>query len=148
MGVTIRRPAPSSSGALPLRAVGEPTPERPGPGPMPDALLRALDLTIGRRVEGLLAGEHRSRLLGRGTELAQVRPYVLREHVVAAVDDRQRPRRLDQRDRPTRARSVRDQLAQLREAVRGRLARRGGQRDGVADERRVDVDLERRPLQR
>ena len=43
---------------------------------MPDALLRALELTIGRRVEGLLAGEHRSRLLGRGTELAQVRPYV------------------------------------------------------------------------
>ncbi len=60
------------------RALGiaEPTPERPGPGPMPDALLRALELTIGRRVEGLLAGEHRSRILGRGTELAQVRPYV------------------------------------------------------------------------
>jgi uncharacterized protein (DUF58 family) len=56
--------------------VAEPTPERPGPGPMPDALLRALDLTIGRRVEGLLAGDHRSRLLGRGSELAQVRPYV------------------------------------------------------------------------
>ena len=51
MGVTIRRPAPTSSGALPLRAVGEPTPERPGPGPMPDALLRAMELTIGRRVE-------------------------------------------------------------------------------------------------
>jgi uncharacterized protein (DUF58 family) len=43
---------------------------------MPDALLRALDLTIGRRVEGLLAGDHRSKLLGRGSELAQVRPYV------------------------------------------------------------------------
>ena len=52
------------------------TPERPGPGPMPDALLRALELTIGRRVEGLLAGDHRSALLGRGSELAQVRPYV------------------------------------------------------------------------
>jgi uncharacterized protein (DUF58 family) len=60
-----------------LRAFGvEATPERPGPGPMPDALLRALELTIGRRVEGLLAGDHRSALLGRGTELAQVRPYV------------------------------------------------------------------------
>lgn len=60
-----------------LRAFGvEATPDRPGPGPMPDALLRALELTIGRRVEGLLAGDHRSALLGRGSELAQVRPYV------------------------------------------------------------------------
>jgi uncharacterized protein (DUF58 family) len=43
---------------------------------MPDGLLRALDVTIGRRVEGLLAGDYRSALLGSGTELAQVRPYV------------------------------------------------------------------------
>ena len=50
-------------------------PSRPGPGPLPHALLRALDLTIGRRVEGLLAGDYRSSLLGIGTELAQVRPY-------------------------------------------------------------------------
>ena len=57
----------------PLRA--EPTPERPGPGPLPDALLRALEVTIGRRVGGLLAGDYRSTLLGEGTELAQVRPY-------------------------------------------------------------------------
>ena len=48
---------------------------RPGPGPLPDALLRALDLMIGRRVEGLLAGDHRSSQLGAGSELAQVRPY-------------------------------------------------------------------------
>ena len=54
----------------------EPTPELPGPGPMPDAVLRALDLTIGRRMEGLLAGDYRSQHLGEGTELAQVRPYV------------------------------------------------------------------------
>jgi uncharacterized protein (DUF58 family) len=54
----------------------EPTPERPGPGPLPDALLRALDLTIGHRIEGLLAGDYRSTLHGEGTELAQVRPYV------------------------------------------------------------------------
>ena len=51
------------------------TPDRPGPGPLPDALLRALDLTIGRRVEGLLSGDYRSALLGVGSELAQVRPY-------------------------------------------------------------------------
>jgi uncharacterized protein (DUF58 family) len=50
-------------------------PSRPGPGPLPEALLRALDLTIGRRVEGLLAGDYRSTVLGLGTELAQVRPY-------------------------------------------------------------------------
>jgi uncharacterized protein (DUF58 family) len=43
---------------------------------MPGALLRALDLSIGRRMEGLLAGDYRSTLLGDGTELAQVRPYV------------------------------------------------------------------------
>jgi len=52
------------------------TPARPGPGPLPEALLRALDLTIRRRVEGMLSGEHRSALLGTGSELAQVRPYV------------------------------------------------------------------------
>src|SRR6195952_2687287 len=42
---------------------------------MPDALLRALDVTVGRKMEGLLAGDYRSNLLGDGTELAQVRPY-------------------------------------------------------------------------
>jgi len=53
-----------------------PTPARPGPGPMPEGLLRALDITIGRRMEGMLAGDYRSTLLGRGSELALVRPYV------------------------------------------------------------------------
>ena len=43
---------------------------------MPEALLRALDISIGRRVEGLLAGDYRSSLHGEGTELALVRPYV------------------------------------------------------------------------
>src|SRR5512138_870940 len=42
---------------------------------MPDALLRALDVTVGRKMEGLLAGDYRSNVLGDGTELAQVRPY-------------------------------------------------------------------------
>src|SRR5215208_4844543 len=51
------------------------TPARPGPGPTPEALLRALDLTVGRRIRGLLPGEYRARDLGGGTELAQVRPY-------------------------------------------------------------------------
>jgi uncharacterized protein (DUF58 family) len=52
-----------------------PTPDRPGPGPLPGALLRALDVTIGRRIEGVLAGDYRASLQGDGTELAQLRPY-------------------------------------------------------------------------
>jgi uncharacterized protein (DUF58 family) len=51
------------------------SPARPGPGPTPEALLRALDLTVGRRIRGLLPGEYRAHDLGGGTELAQVRPY-------------------------------------------------------------------------
>jgi uncharacterized protein (DUF58 family) len=51
------------------------TPERPGPGPMSDALLRALDLDVRRRIDGLLAGDYRATRWGPGTELAQVRPY-------------------------------------------------------------------------
>jgi uncharacterized protein (DUF58 family) len=47
----------------------------PGRGPMPEALLRALDVTIGRRLGGLLAGDYRSSFHGEGTELALVRPY-------------------------------------------------------------------------
>jgi uncharacterized protein (DUF58 family) len=60
-----------------LRALRtEPTPARPGPGAIPDGLLRALDLSVGRRMEGLLAGDYRSALHGEGTELVQVRPYL------------------------------------------------------------------------
>jgi uncharacterized protein (DUF58 family) len=43
---------------------------------MPLGILRALDVAIGRRVEGLLAGDYRSALRGIGSELAQIRPYV------------------------------------------------------------------------
>ena len=53
---------------------------------MPEPLLRALDLTIGRRVEGLLPGDHRSSVLGRGTELAQIRPYEPGEDDVRQID--------------------------------------------------------------
>jgi uncharacterized protein (DUF58 family) len=71
----------------PLRALrAEVTPERPGPGPLPDALLRALEVSIGRRIGGLLAGDYRSTLLGEGTELAQVRPYVPGEDDVRRID--------------------------------------------------------------
>jgi uncharacterized protein (DUF58 family) len=51
------------------------TPDKPGPGPTPEALLRALDVVVRRRVEALLSGDHRSAAIGIGTELAQIRPY-------------------------------------------------------------------------
>jgi uncharacterized protein (DUF58 family) len=53
---------------------------------MPEPLLRALDLSISRRVEGLLPGDHRSALLGRGSELAQIRPYEPVEDDVRQID--------------------------------------------------------------
>jgi uncharacterized protein (DUF58 family) len=51
-------------------------PDRPGPGLMSDSLLRALDVTIKRRIDGLLQGDFRSFHLGAGLEFAQVREYV------------------------------------------------------------------------
>jgi len=48
---------------------------KPGPGPLSAASLRALELSVGRRVDGLLAGDYRSAFAGVGTELWQVRPY-------------------------------------------------------------------------
>jgi uncharacterized protein (DUF58 family) len=66
----------------PLRALRrETTPDRPGPGPLPEGLLRALDIDIGRRMEGLLAGDYRAHRHGDGTELAQIRPYVAGDDV-------------------------------------------------------------------
>jgi uncharacterized protein (DUF58 family) len=44
-------------------------------GSLPAPLLRALELVVRRRIEGLLAGEHRTSALGGGSELAQIRPY-------------------------------------------------------------------------
>jgi uncharacterized protein (DUF58 family) len=77
--VRTREAVRAEAGAGRGTAKPEPEPDRsaarPGPGPLPDAVLRALDLTIARRVEGQLAGDHRSALLGEGSELAQVRPY-------------------------------------------------------------------------
>ena len=49
---------------------------RPGPGPITAESLEALELAIGRRVDGLLAGDYKSAFAGVGTELHQVRPYV------------------------------------------------------------------------
>ena len=48
---------------------------RPGPGQIAGKTLEALDIAIGRRVDGLLAGDYRSSVAGIGTELYQIRPY-------------------------------------------------------------------------
>lgn len=52
------------------------TPERPGPGPLPSEALRALQIDVVRRLQGMIAGDYRSSRFGDGTELAQLRPYV------------------------------------------------------------------------
>src|SRR3954454_20963006 len=56
-----------------------PAPERspaaPGPGPVPQAILRSLDLAVMKRIESLLPGEHMTPQVGQGTELAGIRPY-------------------------------------------------------------------------
>ena len=57
------------------------TPDRPGPGPLRDGQLRKVDLTVRRRVDGLLAGNHRTAAIGDGSELAQLRPYVVGDDV-------------------------------------------------------------------
>jgi uncharacterized protein (DUF58 family) len=51
------------------------TPERPGPGQLSSSSLRALELAVGRRVDGMLAGDYRSAFAGVGSELWQVRQY-------------------------------------------------------------------------
>jgi uncharacterized protein (DUF58 family) len=67
-GATARR----RPGAL---TAPERTPERPGPGPVPPAVLRSLDLAVLRRVESMVPGEHLTPQVGAGTELATIRPY-------------------------------------------------------------------------
>jgi uncharacterized protein (DUF58 family) len=57
------------------------TPAQPGPGPIPESLLRALDVTISRRMESMLAGDYRAATLGDGSELAQIRPYEIGDDV-------------------------------------------------------------------
>jgi uncharacterized protein (DUF58 family) len=109
----------------------EPTPARPGPGPLPDALLRALDVSIGRRMEGLLAGDYRSSLLGDGTELAQVRPYVPGEDDVRRIDWNVTAR--------TNAPHVRVQLAERVLVTWLVLDNSASMLFGTADRRKADV---------
>jgi uncharacterized protein (DUF58 family) len=59
----------------------QPPAARQGPGPLPHALIEELDLSISRRIAGSLAGDRRAGGVGAGTELAQLRPYVVGDDV-------------------------------------------------------------------
>jgi uncharacterized protein (DUF58 family) len=48
---------------------------------MPGALLRALDLALARRAGGAMPGDHPAPGAGAGTELVQLRPYVVGDDV-------------------------------------------------------------------
>jgi len=52
-----------------------------GHGPIRGALVEALDLLLAQRGSGVLVGERRAAGLGRGTELAQIRPYQVGDDV-------------------------------------------------------------------
>lgn len=56
-------------------------PARQGPGPLADSAVRAIDVAVARRIEGRLPGEHRAAGVGSGTEIAQLRPYVIGDDV-------------------------------------------------------------------
>lgn len=54
---------------------------RQGPGPIPRTVLEKLDLVVARRTRGVLPGDRPAAGVGRGTELAQLRPYEVGDDV-------------------------------------------------------------------
>jgi uncharacterized protein (DUF58 family) len=54
---------------------------RQGPGPIPQALIEALDVAVNRLISRALPGERRAAGVGLGMELAQIRPYEVGDDV-------------------------------------------------------------------
>jgi uncharacterized protein (DUF58 family) len=74
-----------------VSAALSPPAARQGPGPIPRPLVDALDLAVTRLVTRTLPGDRRAAGVGLGTELAQLRPYVVGDdvrHIDAAATAR------------------------------------------------------------
>ena len=114
---------------------------RRGPPQLEPRLRHGREHRVEHVVGGALLGE---RLVGQHEPVSE---RVLREradvggdHVVAAVDERQRPGALDERDRPAGLAPYATSSVDLPSPNCRGLPRRGGEADGVADEAGVDVD--------
>jgi uncharacterized protein (DUF58 family) len=59
----------------------QPPAARQGPGPIPQPLIDALDVSINRLLSRTLPGERRAAGVGLGMELAQIRPYEIGDDV-------------------------------------------------------------------
>ena len=127
------------------------SPAKPGPGPVPPAVLRSLDLAVMKRIESLVPGEHLTPQVGSGTELAMIRPV---------LPGRRRPPHRLERDRAAaraaRARARRraraDHVARARrlglDGVRHRRSAQGRRRRGRRARRRPRRDAARQPARR
>ena len=120
----------------------------PGPGPLSAASLRALELSVGRRVDGLLAGDYRSAFAGVGSELWQVRAVRARRRRAPDRVERDRAHRRAARSRRARRARARHVARARRvgvDGVRHRRAPQGGRRRGRRGRRRLRGDAARQP---
>ena len=141
--------ARTERGVSPVRALrADATPDRPGPGPMPERLLRALDVSIGRRIDGPARGRL-PLVAARGGHRARAGAAV-RARRRRAPDrlERDRAHRRAARPRPARRARARH-LARARhvavDAVRHGRPAQGRRRGGSRDRDRARRDAPRQP---